>query len=97
MTDQQAAATSDSEHLEWSNVSLRARIADIPGRWYADNTWEPIRDETLRSAVEVGAVIERRDLPTTSGLPRYALVRDFADLFLCSDRQFRKQVSAWRK
>jgi hypothetical protein len=97
MTDQQAAATSESERLEWSNISLKARTADVPGRWYADNTREPIRDETLRSAVEVGAVVERPDLPTTSGLPRYALARGFADLFLASGRQFRKQASAWTK
>jgi hypothetical protein len=54
---------------------------NVSGRWYAPNTREPIRDETLRSGlVVIGAVIERRDLPTTSSKPRYALARDFADL-----------------
>ena len=51
-------------------------------RWYADNTREPIRDETLRDGlVAVGAVLRRDDLPTTSGLPRYSLKTDFAALF----------------
>src|SRR5690606_6077038 len=50
--------------------------------WYADNTREPIRDETLRDGlVAIGAVTQREDLPTTSGLPRYALKADFVSLF----------------
>lgn len=97
MTDQQAAATSDSERLEWTGVSLQTGTGDIPGRWYADNTREPIRDETLRSAIEVGAVGERANLPTTSARPRYALASDFAELFLMSDRKFRQQVTVWQK
>lgn len=97
MTDQQTTATSDSERLEWTRSSLKASTANIPGRWYADNTREPIRDETLRCAIELGAVIERPELPTTSGLPRYALACDFADLFLASEGHFRKQVSVWQR
>jgi BsuBI/PstI restriction endonuclease domain/BsuBI/PstI restriction endonuclease HTH domain len=50
-------------------------------RWYADTTRESIRDETLRDGlVAVGAVVQRGDLPTTSGRPRYALCSDFATL-----------------
>lgn len=55
---------------------------DIPGRWYAVNTREPIRDETIREGlISVGAVVEREGLPTTSPKPRYALTAAFASLF----------------
>lgn len=83
MTDHQATR-------EVGEAARQAYASDIlkPGgfaegvRWYQDNTREPIRDETLREGlVAMGAVIERSDLPTTSSKPRYALRRDFADLF----------------
>jgi hypothetical protein len=62
---------------------VRRKTHSVPGRrWYADNTREPIRDETLRDGlVAVGAVSQRGDLPTTSAAPRYALKADFAALF----------------
>ena len=51
-------------------------------RWYADNTREPIRDETLKEGlVQVGAAVVRRGIPTTSSLGRYALQADFTGLF----------------
>lgn len=82
MTGKQAARSEAAEREAYAVGVLRKKIK-IPGeRWYADNTREPIRDETLRDGlVAVGAVLRREDLPTTSGLPRYALKRDFAALF----------------
>lgn len=82
MTDLQAARSGDDERIGYATAVLR-RSGGIEGRrWYADNTREPIRDETLRDGlVAVGAMIRREDLPTTSGAPRYALTRPFAALF----------------
>ena len=61
---------------------MRATAGNIEGRWYATNTREPIRDETLREGlVRMGAVREREGIPTTSPRPRYALARDFTKLF----------------
>jgi hypothetical protein len=82
MTGEQAAKSEDAERLAYADAVLR-KNGQIEGkRWYADNTREPIRDETLRDGlVAVGAVTRREDLPTTSGLPRYALKRAFAALF----------------
>ena len=82
MTDQQAARASDSERIDYGD-NIRKRSYVVPGdAWYADNTREPIRDETLREGlVNIGAVIARDDLPTTSSKPRYALLSDFAALF----------------
>lgn len=82
MTDKQAVKSSDTARSAYL-AAIRGKKNRIPGkRWYADNTREPIRDETLRDGlVAIGAVIARPDLPTTSGAPRYALKRDFAALF----------------
>ena len=82
MTSEQAAkADAESRHAYAEGVFDRS--FEVPGeRWYADNTREPIRDETLRDGlIAVGAVVRRDDLPTTSSRPRYALKTDFACLF----------------
>lgn len=82
MTDEQAARTRDEERIAWREASLRPITDSIIGRWYAANTREPIRDETLREGlIQTGAVKERGGLPTTSPSPRYALDPDFAALF----------------
>lgn len=82
MTVEQAAKADDADRLGYA-ASVLKKSAQIGGtRWYADNTREPIRDETLRDGlVAIGAVTRREDLPTTSGLPRYALKAEFALLF----------------
>jgi hypothetical protein len=82
MTDLQAQDESEEGRLSYKS-NLRKKSFEIPGkRWYADNTREPIRDETLREGlVAVGAVMEDREVPTTSGKPRYALKSDLAALF----------------
>jgi hypothetical protein len=84
MSDLQAGKTATESRLQWTENSLRPgkQISAI-AHWYAPNTREPIRDETLRSGlVAVGAVVERRNIPTTSSKPRYALARDFAELLI---------------
>ena len=101
MTDGQAARTSDDERLAWAKLSLvPGGMKDISGRWYAQNTREPIRDETLRSGlVLTGAVVERAGLPTTSAKPRYALNRDFAMLFAeeLSEKAVAKKIQEWQQ
>jgi hypothetical protein len=81
MTEEQAAKGSDVDRHGYAEAIAKKR--PVPGkRWYADNTREPIRDETLRDGlVSIGAVVQRSDVPTTSSLPRYALKADFAALF----------------
>jgi BsuBI/PstI restriction endonuclease domain/BsuBI/PstI restriction endonuclease HTH domain len=84
MTDAQAGKTDDISREKWAARSLiPGGMKHLARRWYAANTREPIRDETLRAGlVALGAVVERAGLPTTSAKPRYALARDFADLLL---------------
>lgn len=82
MTDTQAAAITDAAREAWAKQSTRPTTGQIAGRWYASNTREPIRDETLRDGlVRVGAVMERSGLSTTSPKGRYALAGAFAALF----------------
>lgn len=82
MTMEQAAKAEDEEREAYAENILKKNVHALGTRWYADNTREPIRDETLRDGlVAIGAVLRREDLPTTSGSPRYALKKDFAALF----------------
>ncbi len=87
MTDKQAAITDIDKREEWYEMTLRpGAMKDIKDRWYAANTREPIRDETLRYGLIVyNAVIERAGLPTTSSKPRYALQREFYELFMVDE------------
>ena len=66
MTDTQAVLHGHGDREAWQRESMRPAAGNIEGRWYAANTREPSRDETLREGlVRLGAVIEREGLPTT--------------------------------
>lgn len=100
MTDSQAAKTDDNSRSAWVKMTLSASKKRPAKAWYAANTREPIRDETIRQGfAAIGAVVERRDLPTTSAKPKYALQKDFANLFSesLSDAAFRKAVDVWKE
>ena len=100
MTDDQAASTGEEDRIAWRDASLRPTNESIAGRWYAANTREPIRDETLREGlVRTGAVKQREDLPTTSPLPRYALAPEFASLFdpALAGEARQATIAAWRE
>ena len=48
MTDAQAGGHgAEEDRDEWLAASMRSEMEAIEGRWYAANTREPIRDETL--------------------------------------------------
>lgn len=82
MTDAQTEKTGDEERLAWVKESLKNSKGEIPGRWYAVNTRESIRDDTIREGfIANGVVIEREGLATTSPAPKYALKQSFAALF----------------
>jgi hypothetical protein len=97
MSDAQAARATDAERRAWIRESMRKETG-ITGRWYATDTREPIRDETLRNSLQpLGAVVERGGLAKTSSKPRWALAPDFADLFTCSDTEFPALLERWRE
>lgn len=82
MGDDQAALDDKDDRLAFARAIEKPGFKPKGASWYADNTREPIRDETLRDGlVALGAFLERTDLPTTSSKPRYALQADFAALF----------------
>jgi hypothetical protein len=99
MTDRQAERTDDDSRRRYARGAVKPGFR-VPGRrWYADNTREPIRDETLREGlVSVGAVSTRTDIPTTSSKPRYALKAGFAALFdpALSGTRLRNAISTWQ-
>ena len=98
MTNAQAALVDDEARLAWAKASIKPSKADVPGRWYAVNTRESIRDDTIRYAlIQNGAVIDR-PLATTSPAGRYALQADFADLLSpdLDEATFIARAAAWR-
>lgn len=81
MGNRQSSAVGLDERQVWYELMLRPGISAPADRWYSENTREPIRDETIRALVQVGAVREDIHLPPTSPRPRYQLASDFANLF----------------
>ncbi|HLI12350.1 MAG TPA: BsuBI/PstI family type II restriction endonuclease [Alphaproteobacteria bacterium] len=99
MTDKQATQTGEAARLEWTMESLKSSKGEIPGRWYAVNTRESIRDDTIRAGlIANGVVIERGGLATTSPAPRYALKKGFAELFdpKLSGKGLDKAIATWQ-
>jgi len=99
MTDEQAQKTDEEERSIWRIESLKSSKGEIPGRWYAVNTRESIRDDTIRGGfVANGVVIEKEGLATTSPAPRYALKKDFAALFdpALSGAELKEAIAAWQ-
>ena len=99
MTDAQAGLVEHASREAWLEESIRRAVGSIEGRWYAANTREPIRDETLREGlVRMGAVKEREGIPTTSPSPRYALAGGFARLLDpgLTGQRLLAEIEAWR-
>lgn len=99
MTDKQAAIADAAARVSWAKESVQSSKGEIPGRWYAVNTRESVRDDTLRSGlVANGAVFERQGLPTTSPAGRYALRATFAALFdpALSEVAFNEAAGNWQ-
>lgn len=100
MTERQSRRRDDHERDRYAAESIKPRFNPKGRRWYADNTRESIRDETLRDGlVAVGAVVVRRGVATTSALPRYAVTPAFAALFdpRLDDAAFQVAAATWRQ
>ena len=99
MSDAQAAQHGDDARAGYDAVMSAANSPSPEGRWYAENTREPIRDEVIRNGlVPVNAIVERAGVPTTSPKGRYALQADFAALFRpgLQGATLDAEASAWR-
>jgi len=100
MNDAQAGKTDLKKRLAWRKDSIApGKMKDVRNRWYAGNTRESIRDESLQNGlVLTGAVVVRPGVPTTSSKPRYALAEDFAALFSESltGKRLEAAIQKWR-
>jgi hypothetical protein len=99
MNDAQAAQHGDAARASYYAVMTAAKSPSPAGRWYAENTREPLRDEVIRNGlVPVNAIVERAGVPTTSPKGRYALQSGFAALFRpgLAAAALDAEASAWR-
>jgi len=99
MTSEQAALSSEEDRIDYRLSALKQNVHGSK-RWYADNTREPIRDETLREGLlYIGAVLSLKDVPTTSSKPRYFLQKDFGALFnpFLIGEAFNDAVKKWQE
>jgi hypothetical protein len=100
MTDAQAVLDSDAERLAWAKTSMAASKGEMPGRWYAVNTRESIRDDTIRNGlVPNGVIIEKPGVAVTSPAGRYALDADFVDILDpdLDEEAFAEKAEVWRE
>jgi hypothetical protein len=90
MCDEAARRTAEDERRHWYEAALRGKreLAELLAGWglshrpwYADNTREPLRDETFRAWGRFGAILRDETVPTTSAKPQWALAAEFAELF----------------
>lgn len=82
MGDSQSVLVDPDSRESWIAMTYSKKKTQPSDAWYAENTREPIRDETIRSGlIPCNAVVERKGVPTTSSKPRYCLNRSFASLF----------------
>ena len=82
MSDQQAKLSKEKQRINYGAGCYKRTFTPIGNRWYADNTRESIRDDTIREGlIMVGAVGAKEGLPTTSSKPRYFLKSGFPELF----------------
>jgi hypothetical protein len=98
-TDEQIALTSHDERFEWVANVKKTKFRPAGKQWYADTTREPIRDETIRSLLDIGAVGKLAGVPTNASTPTYYLRADFAALFspTISEDEFDLLNAAWQK
>lgn len=66
--------------------------------WYADNTREPLRDETFRAWAQVGAALRDESVATTSPKPQWSLDSQFAQLFDpdLGDEELAERIDDWQ-
>lgn len=100
MSDAQAARQDDDSRRAYLDIMSKAKAPSPAGRWYAENTREPLRDEVIRQGlVPFNAMVEREGVPTTSPAGRYALRAEFAALFRpgLTGAQLDAEAAAWRR
>ncbi|WP_175992793.1 BsuBI/PstI family type II restriction endonuclease [Burkholderia vietnamiensis] len=99
MSDEQATKTDEASRRAWVANSMSTKKTRPADAWYAPNSREPVRDETIRTGlIPCRAVVERTGIPTTSAKPKYALNAGFAALFNpdLTDEALDEAIKAWQ-
>jgi hypothetical protein len=110
MSDAVAARRSDDERTRYYSAAVSkageravkdmctAAGYDRGESWYANNSREPVRDESIKALKENGAILVLTDVPTTSARPRYTLEPGFAALFSpeLTGADFDSAVAQWQ-
>lgn len=81
MSDAQAAKSSDADRAYYIENCYKRSFVPDGERWYADNTRESIRDDTIREGLMTVGAIGAIEVPTTSSKPRYFLQLGIEALF----------------
>ncbi len=100
MTDQQSELIDHDSRTQWAKRTLSSNKDRPIAPWYAPNSREPIRDETIRTGlIPCRAVMERAGIATTSSKPKYALNAEFAKLFDASleGEELQAAIEQWQK
>ncbi len=98
MSDELIAMQSDEARAAFQSESVKGLFSPPGTRWYADNSREQVRDESLRDGlVAKGVVGVDTSIATTSKLGRYYLKRHFADVLLLPNDKFLEAVGDWQE
>lgn len=100
MTEEQAGCTSPQDRLNYVAASKKPGFRAPGVRWYADNSREPIRDETLREGlVPNNAVLIDSKAVTTANVGRYVLKKSFCSLFdpALTGSALERTIAKWRQ
>lgn len=101
MTDAQSISLDDLSRETWVKHMLSSKKkAPSQNPWYATNTRESVRDDTLRSGlIPLQAIVVRQGIPTTSPKPTYALQYEFSILLSKSikDQALIDAIDDWQK
>ena len=100
MSNEQANLSKEADRANYGTGCYKRNFVPIGIRWYADNTRESIRDDTIREGlIMVGAIDAREGLPTTSSKPRYFLKSSFPELFdpMLKGKDLNQAIELWQK
>lgn len=94
MSEKQANLVDKIERSSYSQECMKPGYRPIDRTWYNENTRESIRDETINGLIDLGIVVVRPGIPTTSSKGRYQLSGSFAELF--TDSSDAGKVEEWQ-
>lgn len=100
-TEEQVDKTSSAARIEWISKAVAPKFRPDGKRWYSgDTSRETIRDDLMRNRLlELSVIGKRSGFDTTSSVPIYYLLPEFAHLFLPSltDDALLSAIDSWRK